>query len=65
MPLDNTLNKDTHEAVDRMIVLSNALCSDKKDPRVFSLTTPKEGSRAYERIFDPTTGVAPTSDRIV
>ena len=29
------------------------------------MATPKEASRAYRRIFDPTTGVAPKPERIV
>ncbi len=65
MPLDNMLNKDNKKSVDRQVVVSNAICGDKNDKRVFSLTTPKEGSRAYDRIFHPVTGVAPTSDRII
>ena len=65
MPLDNTLNKDTKESVARAVVISKALCSDAGDARVFAMTTPKEGSRAYNRIFDPVTGVAPTPSRIV
>ena len=38
---------------------------ENKDPRLFSLSTPKEGVSAYKRVFDPKDGVAPTSKRIV
>ena len=65
MPLDNSCNKDIKSSVDRSITLSNALCKDKNDPRVFSIATPNHASRAFKRIFDPVTGVSPTSERII
>ena len=65
MSLDNSLFADTLQALDLMVVLSHALCDDKDDERLFSMTTPKLGSHALDRIFDPVDGVAPTSDRIV
>lgn len=65
MPLDNSLFADALQALDRMVVLSHALCDNKEDERLFSMTTPKLGSRALDRIFDPIHGVAPTPDRIV
>ena len=64
MPLDNSLNQDVHEARRRHCVMSKALCNDG-DPRLFSIATPRVGSPTYARIFDPTTGVAPSSKRIV
>ena len=38
---------------------------DNKDDRLITMTTPKETARSYKRIFDPTTGVAPKSERIL
>jgi hypothetical protein len=35
------------------------------DARAFSLSTPKEGSRSYLRLYDPVNGIAPTSRRII
>ena len=35
-PMDNTLNKDQHESVDRHVVLSQALSGDKGDGSIFS-----------------------------
>jgi len=40
MPLDNSLFAEVLQALDRMVVLSHALCDDKDDPRMFSMTTP-------------------------
>ncbi len=64
MPLDNSLNQDVHEARRRHCVMSKALCNDG-DPRLFSIATPRVGSSTCARIFDPITGVAPSSKRIV
>lgn len=63
MPLDTTLNKDIHEAVNAHVLLTNTL--DPDDERRFGLATPTQVSSSYRRIFDPTTGVAPSSVRIV
>lgn len=49
-----------HVAMCLGVVLEN-----DKDERVFSLSTPKAAQSAYLRVFHPTKGVAPTSDRIV
>jgi hypothetical protein len=45
-----------------------SLCAqgfDSKDPRLFSMATPKMGASAYKRVFDPTNGVCPRPKRIV
>ena len=61
--LDSSLNKDLHETVYRHIQFTSKL--DKGDPCKFSISTPKIGTSSYLRIFDPSTGVAPISERIV
>ena len=66
MPLDNSLNQDVHESVRRHTVMSLTIRDrDNKDDRLITMTTPKETARSYKRIFDPTTGVAPKSERIL
>ena len=66
MPLDNSLNQDIHESVRRHTVMSLTIRDcDNKDNRLITMTTPKETARSYKRIFDPTTGVAPKSERIL
>ena len=67
MPLDNCLNKDIHESVSRHVLMSRASGGslNKDDVRFFSLATPKNAAHAYRRIWDPTTGVAPPSKRII
>jgi hypothetical protein len=68
MPMDVSLNKDIHESVSRHCSLSRALLKRMDiatDHRAFSLSTPKEGSRAYLRLYHPETGIAPTSKRII
>ncbi len=45
--------------------MSLTLRTELKNDSLFSMATPKEASRAYRRIFDPTTGVAPKPERIV
>ena len=65
MPLDEHLNQDIHDAVDRHVNLTQNLPDDH--PQKFSKRTPKQLSRAYRRIWDPTLGPdagAPTSKRI-
>ena len=61
--LDSSLNKDLHEIVNRHIQFTSKL--DKGDPCKFSISAPKVGTSSYIRIFDPSTGVAPVSERIV
>ena len=50
MPLDCSLNNDTHEDVRKHIGLTRNL--PKNDPRKFSLATPKQGMRAYKRVWN-------------
>ena len=38
---------------------------NNKDNRLITMTTPKEMACSYKLIFDPTTGVAPKSERIL
>ena len=63
MPLDTTLNKDVHEAVNCHVNCTNDL--PKEDPRKFGMSTPKECAASYKRIIDPENGVAPTPARIL
>ena len=63
MPLDKRLNKDLHEAVNKHYILTNDLGKD--DICRFGMETPRQVSSSYRRIWDPDTGVAPSSDRIV
>ena len=45
-----------------------SLCAqgfDPKDPRIFTMATPKLGASAYKRVFDPDNGVCPRPDQIV
>ena len=65
MPLDNSLNQDVHESVQKHTVMSLTLCTEWKINSLFSMATPKEASRAYRRIFEPMTGMAPKPERIV
>ena len=66
MPLDNSLNQDVHESGRRHTLMSLTIRDrDNKDDRLITMTTPKETARSYKRIFDPTTGVAPKSERIL
>lgn len=60
MPLDDSLNKDIHEAVRRHVAATIHLI-DGEDPRKFSLSTPKRGDQAYLRVIQG----APTSERII
>ena len=65
MPLDEHLNQDIHDAVDRHVNLTQHLPADH--PHKFSKRTPKQLSKAYHSIWDPTLGPdagAPTSKRI-
>jgi hypothetical protein len=67
MPLDNSLNQDVHNAVKKHCLLSMTIHdpNNPHDDRLFSMATPKEAARCYERICDPVTGVAPSSKRIL
>ena len=61
MPLDNSLNRDIHTAVQKHIAMTNTL--DDNDSRKFSLSTPKKGTVAYLKILN--SGCAPREDRII
>jgi hypothetical protein len=63
MTWDNLLNKDVHESVNYHVQATINL--NKDDPKKFSLVTPNEGARAYMRVVHPSTGVCPSSDRII
>ena len=63
MLLDKRLNKDLHEAVNQHYILTNDLL--KEDPRRFGMETPRQVASSYIRVWDPSTGVAPSSKRIV
>ena len=66
MPLDSSLNKDIHQSARLHVVMSRSGVEyGDKDPRLFSLATPKEVPRTYTRIFHAETGVVPKPDRIV
>ncbi len=65
MPLDTCLFQDVKESVRRHVAMSlTARCSNVKDDRTFSLSSPREASRAYLRVYDPDSGVFPTSKRM-
>jgi hypothetical protein len=61
--LDCSCNKTLHDEVKRHIAYTWNLAKD--DPKKFSLATLKQGQSAYLRLFDPETGGAPSSERIV
>jgi hypothetical protein len=61
MPLDNSLNRDIHTAVQKHIAMTNTL--DDDDSRKFSLSTPKKGTVAYLKILN--SGCAPREERII
>ena len=68
MPLDASLNKDVHELVSRHCLLLRRTMrklNQKEDARTFSLSTPKQATSAYFRVYDAITGVAPPSERIL
>jgi hypothetical protein len=64
MPLDNSLNRDVHEAVKRHVLWTQGLAEG--DSKRFDMSTPKHGARAYLRILCPgQEGVCPSSERIM
>ena len=66
MPLDTCLFRYVKESVQRHVAMSlTARCLNVKDDCIFSLLLPREASCAYLRVFDPDSGVSPTSKRIV
>ena len=58
--LDQSLNKDIHESVNRHVAITLSLKSE--DDQKFSLSTPNMAKKTYRRIFEE---VAPTSKRII
>ena len=63
MPLDNSLFCDLQCSFDLHVTLTCSLpCND---PHCFSKATPKEITSAIKQIWDPVTGVAPVSRRII
>ena len=66
MPLDTCLFQDVKESVRKHVAMSLTIREPGvKDDRLFLMTTPKDAWRAYSRVFDPQTGVAPTSKQIL
>lgn len=63
MPLDAHLNQDVHVSHDFHKCITNDL--DESDPKKFSGSTPLRLASSYKRLFHPTTGVVPTSNRIM
>jgi hypothetical protein len=59
MSWDSSLNKDSHECVNRHIAISKELPDN--DPCRFSLTTPKNSTSAYVRALT----ISPTSKRVI
>ena len=66
MPLDNSCNQDIHESAKTHVVSSRSGVEyGDKDPRIFSMATPKMVTSTYTRLFHPVTGVVPKPHRIV
>ena len=66
MPLDSHLNQDAHFSVTRHVVATGHI-KDIHDDRKFDISTPKTGSKAYLRVWNPDHGPdagCPTQDRI-
>ena len=63
MPQDNSLFRDLRTSFDTHIVLTCML--ERDDPRRFSKATPKEIARCIEKLWNPETGVVPSSKRII
>jgi hypothetical protein len=63
MPLDASLNHDIDCSLDWHVMLTRHLHDD--DVRKFQKGTPQEISRAIMRLCHPTTGVVPSSRRII
>ena len=54
MPLDKSLNQDIHGSKRKHGAMSPvAKDFENKDPRLFSMSTPKEVVSAYMQVFDP------------
>ena len=63
MPLDNSLFRDLRTCFDMHVTLTSILPST--DLRRFSKSTPKCITSSISRIWDPETGVSPSSNRII
>jgi len=63
MPLDTHLNQDIHASHDYHVTVTSHAA--ETDLRKFSGSTPKRLSYSYIRLTDPTTGVVPTTNRIM
>ncbi len=63
MPLDAHLNQDVHASHDFHKCITAHL--DEDHPNKFSGSTPLRLVSSYQRIFHPTSGVAPSSNRIM
>ena len=68
MLLDNSLNRDIRKSVKQHVIMSIPVTNDDvsdSNPCRFSNQTPKFGTNAYLRVFEPVTDVAPRPDRIM
>ena len=63
MPWDAHLNQDVHSSVDYHCLVSKSMADD--DPKKFCGSTPKRLAFSYQKILHPTTGVCPSSTRIM
>ena len=63
MPWDAHLNQDVHACHDLHTVVSEKLEED--DERKFSGSTPQRLLHSYVRLLHPTTGIVPSSNRIM
>ncbi len=62
MPLDTCLFQDIKDSVQKHLAMSLTIREPGvKDDRLFLMTMPKDAWRAYSWVFDPQTGVVPTS----
>ncbi len=63
MPIDNSLFQDMKESVQKHVVMSLTIHNPGiKDGCLFLTATPKDAWHAYSWVFDPRSGVAPTSN---
>jgi hypothetical protein len=59
MPWDTSLNKDLHDAVKYHVAVTADFA--KANPRRFDMTTPKQGTDAYQRVLK----VHPLSESVI
>jgi hypothetical protein len=63
MPIDNSLFQDMKESVQKHVVMSLTIYNPGvKDDCLFLTATPRDAWHAYSWVFDPQSGVAPTSN---